>query len=208
MGPPGAGKGTQGARLAAYFEVPHIATGDMFRHAVEAGSPLGNKVKDIMERGELVPDDVTNEVLRERIRLDDALKGFILDGYPRNLDQARVLDETLDELGAKLDRVIKFMVRGDDIVKRLAWRRTCPVCKTPYHLITSPPRVDGVCDNDGAPLVQREDDTEETILRRLEVYGEQTRPLFELYAGRGLLVEVDAIGSTDEVFERLVEAVR
>lgn len=207
LGPPGAGKGTQAARMAEHFGIPHIATGDILRKAVEMETPVGLRVKDIMERGELVPDDVTNEIVKVRIAERDAEKGFVLDGYPRTVEQALFLDEALDEIGAKLDRVVKFMVRGPEIVARLAGRRVCPQCKTVYHAETHPPLIEGVCDNDGTDLIQREDDQEETILRRLEVYGQQTRPLFDLYGQRHLMIDVDAIGSTSEVFERLLDAV-
>ena len=207
LGPPGAGKGTQAARMAAHFGVPQIATGDMLRHAIEIGSALGQQVKPIMDRGELVPDDLTDAIVRERISEKDAEKGFILDGYPRNVAQAEFLDAALDEMGAKLDRVIRFMVIGTELVSRLAGRRVCPVCKTVYHAATHPPKVEGICDNDGTELIERPDDQEETVLRRLEVYGQQTRPLYDFYGEQGLLVDVDAIGTTDEVFARLVEAV-
>lgn len=193
--------------MAEHFGIPHIATGDILRKAVAMETPVGIRVKDMMERGELVPDDVTNEIVKARIAERDAEKGFILDGYPRTVEQALFLDEALDEIGAKLDRVIKFMVRGPQIVARLAGRRVCPKCKTVYHADTHPPLVEGICDNDGTDLIQREDDQEETILRRLEVYGQQTRPLFDLYGERHLMTDVDAIGTTNEVFERLLDAV-
>lgn len=206
FGPPGAGKGTQGARLAAHFGVPHIATGDMFRHAVEAGTPLGRKVREYLDRGELVPDDLTNELVRERLGQPDA-SGFVLDGYPRTVEQVAGLDQILEEQGAELDRVVRFLVTGDEIVARLSGRWICPTCKAVYHVDTHPPQTPGVCDNDGTALVQRDDDQEETVLRRLEVYGRQTKPLLDNYAERGLLVEVDAIASPDEVFRRLLKAV-
>lgn len=193
--------------MAEHFGIPHIATGDILRKAVEHQTPIGLRVKDMMERGELVPDDVTNEIVKARIAERDAEKGFILDGYPRTVEQALFLDEALDEIGAKLDRVVKFMVRGPEIVARLAGRRVCPTCKTVYHADTHPPLSEGICDNDGIKLIQREDDQEETILRRLEIYGQQTRPLFDLYGDRHLMTDVDAIGSTSEVFERLLDAV-
>jgi adenylate kinase len=207
LGPPGAGKGTQASRLADKLGIPHIATGDMFREAAAMDTEFGRRVRKIMESGELLPDDLTNELVRERLSRPDARNGFILDGYPRNVDQALELDEILDELGTKIDLVIKFMVRGPDIVERLRGRRVCPVCRTVYHMQTQPPKDDEVCDNDGVPLIRREDDQEETTLRRLEVYGQQTRPLYELYAERGLLVDMDALGTTDEVFSRLLAVV-
>lgn len=207
LGPPGAGKGTQASRLAEELNIPHIATGDIFRQAAAQDTRYGRKVRGVMERGELVSDDLTNELVRERLSRPDAGNGFVLDGYPRNVEQAVALDDLLHDQGTKLDLVIKFMVRGDDIVERLAGRRVCPVCKTVYHTVTHPPKTIEVCDNDGAALVRREDDLKETTLRRLEVYGQQTRPLYEFYGDRGLLTEMDALGSTDEVFQRLMAVI-
>ena len=207
LGPPGAGKGTQASRLSQQLGIPHIATGDMFRDAAAEDTETGRRVRTIMEAGELIPDAMTNDLVRNRLARPDARNGFILDGYPRNVEQAVTLDGILEDLGTKIDLVIKFMVRGTDIVRRLAGRRICPVCQTVYHMDARPPREDEICDNDGTPLIRREDDLEETTLRRLEVYGQQTRPLYEFYAERGLLVEMDALGTTDEVFQRLLAVV-
>ena len=199
LGPPGAGKGTQAARLAAHLGVPHIATGDMLRQAANADTPLGRRLHSYMDRGELVPDDLTNAIVEERISQPDAAKGFVLDGYPRSVDQAKMLDESLALHSASLDKAVKFMITGPEIVSRLSG--------SVYHLVTNPPKVDSLCDLDGTPLVQREDDREETVLRRLEVYGQQTKPLYDLYREKGILEEVDAIGSTEEVYDRLLRAV-
>jgi adenylate kinase len=208
LGPPGAGKGTQAARLAKHLGVPHIATGDLFREAAEEKNESGRQLREIMEKGELISDEVTNELMKKRLARSDASEGFILDGYPRNVDQARALDDILDELGTKLDLAIKLMVRGDDIVARLRDRRVCPVCRTVYNMAANPPRVDELCDNDGTPLVRRGDDAQEdALIRRLDVYGAQTRPLYQFYGDRGLLAEMDALGSPDEVFDRLVSLV-
>jgi adenylate kinase len=204
LGPPGAGKGTQAARVARHLGIPHIATGDIFRQAVEAGTPIGLRVKEVMDRGELVSDEMTNEVVRERMALGDTKDGFVLDGYPRNVEQALAFEENLKELGVKLDKVIKFMVNGPAIVQRLSGRRICPLCKTVYHFVTHPPQYDEVCDNDGTRLVKREDDQPETVERRLEVYGKLTKPLYDFYDERGLLHQVDALGTTNQVFERLI----
>ena len=179
----------------------------MLRAAVTAGTPLGVKVKETMERGELVSDDLIDEVVRERMGQEDAQQGFILDGFPRNKAQALFLDDILDEQGTKLDKVIKFMVTGDEIVSRLAGRWECPVCHTVYHAASHPPQVPGVCDNEGEKLIQRKDDTKEAVLTRLDEYGHQTKQLDELYEDRGLLEKVDAIGSADEVFGRVMEAI-
>jgi len=207
LGPPGAGKGTQAARLAAHLGVPHIATGDMLRQAANADTPLGRRLHSYMDRGDLVPDDLTNAIVEERISQPDVAKGFVLDGYPRSVDQAKMLDESLAMHGASLDKAIKFMITGPEIVSRLSGRLVCPVDGSVYHLVTNPPKVDKLCDIDGSPLVQREDDSEDTVLRRLEVYGQRTKPLYDLYREKGILDEVDAIGSTDEVYDRLLEVV-
>lgn len=177
----------------------------MLRRAVRAGSELGAKVKDIMDRGELVSDDLMNELVGTRLRDSDTRQGFVLDGYPRNLAQAKFLDEVLDETGAKLDRVVKFMVTGEVIHRRIAARRVCPLCNTVYHSETHPPKVEGRCDLDGEELVERKDDSLESIETRLDEYGSQTKQLYDFYNDRGLFVDVDAIGTTDEVFQRLIE---
>lgn len=207
MGPPGAGKGTQAPRLADHLGLPHISTGDMYREAVAAGTPIGQNARSYMERGDLVPDEITNEMTRERLARRDVDSGFVLDGYPRNLVQAEYLDEVLDELGTKLDRVVKFMITKDAIAQRLSARRVCPTCKTVYHLETNPPATQGICDNDGTILVRRKDDAPEAIQIRLDRYGEETKPLYDHYADRGILVEVDAIGSPEDVFQRVLDAV-
>ena len=207
LGPPGAGKGTQSSRLSGELGIPHIATGDMFREAAAQDTPTGRRIRQIMDSGELISDELTNQLVRDRLARADARNGFILDGYPRNLEQAATLDTILDELGTKIDLVIKFMVRNDDIVRRLRGRRVCPVCRAVYHMATQPPRVDEICDNDATPLIRRDDDLEETTLRRLEVYGKQTKPLYELYSERGLLKEMNAVGTPDEVFQRLLAVV-
>lgn len=204
LGPPGAGKGTQAARLSEHLDIPHIATGDIFRQAASEDTDLGRRLRETMDSGELVPDEFTNELVKDRLARPDAQDGFILDGYPRNVEQAEALDEILDELGTKVSYVIKLMVRGDDIIARLAGRRVCPKCGAVYHMETHPPADDERCDNDGTALVRREDDSEETTRRRLDVYGQQTRPLYDFYRERGKLIEMDALGTTDEVFERLL----
>jgi adenylate kinase len=178
----------------------------MFRAAAAADTPLAHRLHSYMERGELVPDDLVNELVEHRITQPDAASGFILDGYPRNVDQAKMLDDSLAAHDASVDRAIKFMVTGPEIVARLSGRRVCPVDGSVYHIVTNPPKVPGRCDIDGTPLVQREDDQEETILHRLEVYGERTKPLYDLYAERGILSSVDAIGSTEQVYQRLLKA--
>lgn len=207
LGAPGAGKGTQAQRLAAQLGVPHIASGDIFRRISTTNPSLGARLKSYMDQGNLVPDDLTNEILDVRLSEPDAASGFVLDGYPRTADQAKMLEETLAAKGVALDRAIKFMITGPVIVSRLAGRRVCPVDGQVYHLTTNPPRVPGICDVDGTPLVQRDDDREEAIRRRLEVYGDRTKPLYEYFAERGILADVDALGTRDEVYERTLRAV-
>lgn len=207
LGPPGAGKGTQAARLAVDLGVPHIATGDMFRSVLRSDSPLGAKLRSYIDRGELVPDELTNEMLEHRLGEPDAAKGYVLDGYPRNVDQAEELEKFLADQGTALEMAVKFAVTGAEIVARLAGRRICPVCGTAYHVVSNPPRVPGICDVEGAALVQRADDAEETVLHRLEVYGAQTKPLYDFYAERGILKGVDALGSPEEVYRRLAAVV-
>jgi len=203
LGPPGAGKGTQAVRLEEHFGIPQIASGDMLRHAVIERTPLGLKAKEYMDRGDLVPDDVTDALVGERLGMKDAEKGFILDGYPRNVHQAEFLDEVLEEQGARIDRVVRFEVDEAEIIARLSGRRICPVCDSVYHVVAKPPRTEGVCDLDAAALLQRQDDTEETIRHRFEVYHEQTSPLIQFYELQGLLTTINAMATADEVFDQL-----
>lgn len=205
FGPPGAGKGTQAKRISAHFEIPHLATGDILRRAVEQGTPLGKKAHPYMEAGDLVPDELVERMLAERLSEDDVRKGFVLDGFPRDAEQARYLDQVLEEEGARLDQVIYFSCDGDELIKRITGRRVCPACETNYHVDARPPQTEGICDKDGTPLIQRDDDSEETFRHRLSVYEKQTSPLVETYRDRGILHEIDCKGPSDEVFERLTQ---
>ncbi len=206
LGPPGAGKGTQASNLAAHLGVPHISTGDMFREAAASGTELGALVSSYMESGGLVPDDVTISVVRRRLSLEDCGMGFILDGFPRTLPQARALDETLEEMDATLDAVVNISVPDEVLVRRSSGRRTCSRCGRTYHLEYDPPEREGLCDDCGGELVHRSDDREETVLQRLHVYGERTAPLVDYYRSRSLLRTVDGDSSIDEVFERIRSA--
>jgi adenylate kinase len=208
VGPPGAGKGTQAQFVAAELSVPKISTGDIFRANVSQGTPLGIKAKTFMDAGDLVPDEVTIEMVRDRLAEDDAAKGFLLDGFPRNVPQAQVLDAMLLELGTSLDVVLELVVDDDEVVRRLSGRRTCRNCNRVWHLDFEPPEVDGVCDRCGGELFQRDDDREETIRHRLEVYAEQTAPLVGYYADAGILVGIDATGPVDDVTDRAIRALR
>ncbi len=205
LGKQGAGKGTQAARLAAHLGVPHISTGDMFRAAVRNGSELGLRAQAFMERGELVPDEVVIGVVAERLAEDDAVnRGFVLDGFPRTRSQAEELDRVLYPEG--LAAAIDIEVPTAEVVRRISGRRVCATCGATYH-VDAPPADDWRCDNDGGDVVQRADDTEEAIIRRLDLYESETRPLLEFYDQLGLLARVDGTGSVDEVFDRLLKQI-
>jgi adenylate kinase len=199
LGSPGAGKGTQARELAREWGVPQVATGDMLRDAVAAGTPLGRQAKAYMDRGSLVPDEVIIGLIAERLAQSDAEHGFILDGFPRTIPQAEALDRLLKDLGRPLERVIFFEVSEPELLRRLTGRRSCPACQSTYHLVSAPPRQPGVCDRCGSALVQREDDREETVRKRLAVYASQTEPLLAYYRDRGLLVSVPGEGSIETI---------
>jgi adenylate kinase len=202
FGPPGAGKGTQAHRLADYYGARLIATGDIFRKNVRYETPLGLKAKSYMEAGELVPDDVVTEMLLEE--LDRANDGFILDGFPRTIPQAQALEEALAERQRPLQAVLKFSIPDEITIARLAGRRTCSRCERTYNVEFSPPKVEGVCDQCGGVLVQRDDDREVTVRHRIEVYHRDTEPLQKFYWDRGLLREVDAVGPVEEITRRAI----
>lgn len=208
LGPPGAGKGTQGRRLAFDRGWPLISTGEVLREAVAKGTPIGREAQLIMDAGRLVSDDVMIGLVRERTAAGDADAGFVMDGFPRTVPQAEALDAMLAERGRAVDVVLAMSAPEEELVRRLSARRECPVCKRAYHLVSAPPRSDMRCDDHpDTELIQRADDAEPTIRRRLEVYCEQTRPLVDYYRSRSRLVEVSGVGGTDEVFQRLRSAV-
>jgi adenylate kinase len=204
LGPPGAGKGTQARRLAEAWGVPQIATGDMLREAVAAGTPLGLEARRHMESGGLVPDGVVIGLVAERLERTDARRGFVLDGFPRTVAQAEALDRLLRERGLALDRVVFFDVGRSELLRRLTGRRVCGRCGSTFHQVSAPPRREGVCDQCGGPLSQRADDTEQAVATRLDVYESQTQPLLDYYRERGLLGRVAGEGPMD----RIAEAVR
>lgn len=208
VGPPGAGKGTQAQHIASARSVPAISTGDIFRANVSQGTELGQLAKTYMDAGDLVPDEVTVEMVRNRLAEDDAAKGFLLDGFPRNVPQAETLEGMLAEMGNKLDIVLELVVDDDEVVRRLSGRRTCRICGTNWHVDFDPPSVEGICDRDGGELFQRDDDKPGTVRHRLDVYAKQTAPLVSFYATRGILVGIDATGPVDDVTERALEALR
>jgi adenylate kinase len=199
LGPPGAGKGTQARELAREWAVPQIATGDMLREAMAAGTPLGREARQYYDRGELVPDEVILRMIGERLRAPDAAGGFILDGFPRTIAQAEGLDRLLKDLGQSLDGVLYFEVGEPELLRRLTGRRLCRQCQTPFHLASAPPQRDGVCDRCGGELYQRADDSEATVHNRLNVYARQTSPLLSYYGDRGLLTTLNGEGSIDAI---------
>ena len=203
LGPPGAGKGTQAEKLVNDFDLPYYATGDILRNAVDEGSELGKKAKEYMDRGDLVPDELIIDVISDRIDREEAEDGFILDGFPRNVEQAKALDDELDDLGRSLTAVVLIDVPDEEIVRRLSGRRVCKKAGHNYHVEFDPPKNEGVCDQDGSPLVQREDDKPETVKHRLEVYKEQTAPLVDFYEDRGLLRRIDGTRSPGEVHDHI-----
>ncbi len=206
LGPPGAGKGTQAARLAAALDFIHLATGDMLRAEVASGTRLGNLAESYMERGDLVPDGVVIEMIIARMSASDSAAGVILDGFPRTLPQAEALDGALKEVGEPIDRVLSLRVSEDELMRRLAGRFTCSECQKPYHLEFSPPREPGRCDLCGGKLTQRPDDNPESVRRRLTVYREQTAPVVGYYRQAGALAEIDGEGAPDDIHGRLVAA--
>jgi len=207
LGPPGVGKGTQARDLAREWGVPHLATGDMLREAVTAGTPLGLDAKRYMDQGALVPDEIIIGAMAERLGARDAVKGFILDGFPRTIAQAEALARLLKDLGQTLDAVVYFDVSEPELLRRLTGRRVCRACGHPYHLTSSPPKRAGVCDTCGGELYQREDDREDTVRNRLEVYRRQTAPLLDYYRQRNLLATVPGQGAIPAIRDAVRAAV-
>jgi len=206
VGPPGAGKGTQAQFLAAHFSIPHISTGDIFRANLKGNTPLGLEAKKYMDKGELVPDSVTNEMVKDRLSQGDLENGFLLDGYPRNVLQAEVLRAILAENGTPLHAALELSVDKDEVILRLSGRRSCSNCQRTYHIATEKPAVEGICDACGSALVQREDDKAEVIARRLEVYEEQTAPIISFYRSEGLLITISAVGAVNEITDSAIAA--
>ena len=204
MGRPGAGKGTQAANIKEYYGIPHISTGDMFRAAIKEGTELGKLAKSYMDKGALVPDEVTIGIVKERLLKDDCKKGFLLDGFPRNVLQAEALDSFMKEQGISLDAVLDVNVDTSILIRRIVGRRICKTCGATYHIVFNPTKVEGKCDACGADTVLRDDDKPETVQKRLAVYHEQTQPLIEYYDKQGILKSVDGTKPMDEVFSAIV----
>ena len=208
VGPPGAGKGTQAQFIASHFAIPKISTGEIFRANVSEGTELGVEARKYMDAGDLVPDEVTIGMVEDRLRHGDAQSGFLLDGFPRTVRQAEVLDALLEPMASPLDVVLELVVDDDEVVRRLSGRRTCHQCGHVWHLDFDPPGTEGICDRCGGELFQRDDDSEDTIRHRLEVYADQTSPLIGYYGDKGLLRGVDATGPVEDVTERAINALR
>lgn len=200
MGLPGAGKGTQAEKINEKYNIPHISTGDMFRLAIKEGTDLGKKAKEYMDQGNLVPDEVTIGIVKERLAKDDCADGFLLDGFPRTIAQAEALQELTADLNKTIDYVLHVDVPEEKLVERLTGRRICPTCGTTYHVVYNPPKTEGICDKDGSQLIQRDDDQPETVKKRLAVNVEQTQPLLDFYQDKGYLVKVDGDRDIDDVF--------
>ena len=206
VGPPGAGKGTQAHFIASHLSIPRISTGDIFRYNVTNHTKLGAQAKEFMDRGDLVPDEVTVAMVRDRLGEDDAKEGFLLDGFPRNVPQAETLKKMLAETDIKLTVVLELEVDEDEVVRRLSGRRTCRRCERVWHVLYDPPSREGSCDDCGGELFQRDDDKEEVIRHRIEVYKSQTEPLVAFYAEEGILAVIDAAGPVEEITSRALGA--
>lgn len=205
MGLPGAGKGTQAAKIIKKHSIPHISTGDMFRLAIKNETDLGKQAKAFMDQGELVPDEVTVGIVKERLSQSDAKGGFLLDGFPRTIEQAEALNKIMEDLGSQIDQTINIDVPEEELMNRLTGRRICETCGATYHLVFNPPKEEGICDLDGCKLYQREDDNPDTVANRLEVNIKQTTPLLNFYKELGVLSTVDGSKDIDEVFEEIDE---
>ena len=204
LGAPGAGKGTQAKMIAENYQIPHISTGDMFRLNIKNGTELGMEAKKYMDQGLLVPDELTVRIFLDRVAKDDCKNGYVLDGFPRTIPQAEVLEEALDKLGDKIDYAIDVEVPDENIIRRMGGRRACLACGATYHIEHVPPKKEGICDKCGQELVLRDDDKPETVKNRLQVYKEQTQPLIDFYTERGVLHNVDGTKDMNEVFEAIV----
>jgi len=205
LGPPGAGKGTQAVRIVEKYGIPHISTGDIFRDNIKRQTELGKKAQEYMNKGELVPDDLVIEIATDRLLRDDCKKGFLLDGFPRTVYQAEKLDEFMHAHGGKIDHVINLEVEDDLLIFRLTGRRVCKQCGASFHVVNIPPKVEGICDRCGGELVQRADDTEETVKNRITVYKEQTMPLIDYYTKANNITTLDGGAPLDQCFAEIVE---
>lgn len=204
LGAPGAGKGTQAKMIADKYSVPHISTGDIFRANIKNGTELGMEAKKYMDQGQLVPDELTVKILLDRVAQDDCKNGYVLDGFPRTIPQANVLDEALNKLGEKIDFAVNVDVPDENIIRRMGGRRACVSCGATYHIEHVPPKAEGVCDRCNSELILRDDDKPETVKNRLEIYHEQTQPLIDFYEAKGVLKNVDGTVDMNDVFAAIV----
>ena len=204
LGAPGAGKGTQAKKIASKYSIPHISTGDIFRANIKNGTELGKKAKTYMDQGLLVPDELVVDLVVDRVAADDCANGYVLDGFPRTIPQAEALDAALEKKGEAMEYAINVEVPDENIVKRMSGRRACVACGATYHIEHIPPKTEGICDTCGKELILRDDDKPETVLKRLNVYHEQTQPLIDYYTGKGILKEVDGTKDMSEVFDEIV----
>jgi len=205
LGAPGAGKGTQAKMIADKYAVPHVSTGDIFRANIKEGTELGKKAKEYMDQGLLVPDELVVDLVVDRLQNDDCKKGYILDGFPRTIPQAESLDAALEKLGDKLDYAFEMDMADEKIIKRMAGRRACVACGATYHIVNIPPKTEGICDVCGKELILRDDDKPETVEKRLKVYHEQTQPLVDYYANKGILTTFDGATGKDVVFAEMAK---
>ena len=205
LGAPGAGKGTHAKKISEKYSIPHISTGDIFRANIKEGTELGKKAKEYMDQGLLVPDELTCDLVMDRIQQDDCKNGFVLDGFPRTIPQAEALTAALEKINEKMDYALDIEIADEKIVERMSGRRVCTKCGAPFHIANIPPKTEGICDHCGGELEFRADDQPETVLKRLGVYHEQTQPLIEYYAKQGILKEIDGTKSVEEGFASIVE---
>jgi len=204
LGPPGAGKGTQAEGIKKEFNIPHISTGDIFRENIKNNTELGKKAQEYMNKGLLVPDELVVDLVKDRLSKEDCKKGFLLDGFPRTIEQAKALDKVLDKINQKLDRAININVDEEILVERIVGRRICKDCKATYHVKFNPPKVEGTCDKCGGELYQRDDDKEETVEKRIKVYNEQTQPLIDYYDSKDLLLNINGEQEIQKVLEDII----
>ena len=205
LGAPGAGKGTQAKMIAEKYGIPHVSTGDIFRANIKNGTELGKEAKQYMDQGKLVPDELTVKILLDRVAQDDCKNGYVLDGFPRTIPQANVLQQALTKLGDRIDYAVNVDVPDDNIINRMGGRRACVACGATYHIVYNAPKTEGICDNCGKELIIRDDDQPETVKNRLKVYHEQTQPLIDFYEGKGVLKSVDGTADMKDVFAAIVE---
>lgn len=206
LGPPGVGKGTQASNIVKKYNIPHISTGDIFRANIKEGTELGLTAKEYMDKGLLVPDEIVVSIVKDRLTKDDCKEGFLLDGFPRTVEQAKALDNELIKMGIKLDKVVNIEADEDVLIERATGRRICKECGATYHIKNNPPKVEGKCDLDGGILYQRDDDKVETVATRIQVYLDQTQPLIKYYTDKGLILNIDGVRSIEDIFETIVNS--